>query len=236
VAKVEARVREKVNGKVATGQCDGWTNIAKTAVVTSMMTVEHEVSQSYQTEMTHDSRMVVKAYLVRMHNMAGLPKTGDKLLELVRGDIQYMRDSFGVRTIAWCTDDGPDGKKMHRLLKIWLAWMIVLVCWAHQINLVVGDFLKLKLCFLDAVGLGLDVVKWFNNHSAALDLLRKEQVFTYEGKYFALLLPIVTRWTAHYLSVTRLLKVKDALKSCVSRKEDALVVCAGSKQEAKQKA
>jgi len=43
VAKVEARTKERINGKVATGQCDGWKNVAKTSVVTSMITVEHEV-------------------------------------------------------------------------------------------------------------------------------------------------------------------------------------------------
>ena len=44
VAKVEARTRERVQGKVATGQCDGWKNVAKTSIVTSMITVEHVVS------------------------------------------------------------------------------------------------------------------------------------------------------------------------------------------------
>ena len=44
VAKVEDRIREKVNGKLATGQCDGWKNIAKTSVVTTVMSVENEVS------------------------------------------------------------------------------------------------------------------------------------------------------------------------------------------------
>jgi hypothetical protein len=43
VAKVEARTKERIQGKVATGQCDGWKNVAKTSVVTSMITVEHEV-------------------------------------------------------------------------------------------------------------------------------------------------------------------------------------------------
>jgi len=47
--------------------------------------------------------------------------------------------------IAWCTDDGPNGKKMRQLLKLLFSWIIVIVCWAHQINLVVGDFLRLKL-------------------------------------------------------------------------------------------
>jgi hypothetical protein len=44
VQKAEQQVIDKVKGKMATGQCDGWDNVAKTHVVTSMMTVEHEVS------------------------------------------------------------------------------------------------------------------------------------------------------------------------------------------------
>jgi hypothetical protein len=44
VKKVETKLIEKVKGKLATGQCDGWENIAKTHVITSMITVEHEVS------------------------------------------------------------------------------------------------------------------------------------------------------------------------------------------------
>jgi hypothetical protein len=36
------------------------------------------------------------------------------------------------------------------------AWIIVLVCWAHQINLIVGDFLWLKLPFLKSIPLALD--------------------------------------------------------------------------------
>ena len=44
VEKVDARVAMKVKGRMATGQCDSWENIAKTHIVTMMITVEHEVS------------------------------------------------------------------------------------------------------------------------------------------------------------------------------------------------
>jgi len=110
-----------------------------------------------------------------------------------------------------------------------------LVCWAHQINLVVSDFLGLRVYFLEAMGQALDVVKWFNNHGGALDLLQKEQRFTYEGKCFALLLPVVTRWTAYYLSITQLLKVWGAVVHCSSWSREALLVCAGPKADAKEK-
>ena len=79
--------------------------------------------------------------------MSGRPKTGDELLMIVEGDIKLIFDKFGVIVIAWCTDDGPDGKKMRQLLGAKYRWLIMLVCWAHQMNLVVGDFLKLKADF-----------------------------------------------------------------------------------------
>ena len=161
--------------------------------------------------------------------MSGRPKTGDELLMIVEGDIKLIFDKFGVIVIAWCTDDGPDGKKMRRLLGAKYHWLIMLVCWAHQMNLVVGDFLKLKADFRKVIILGLDVVKWFNNHSQALALFRSEQKLTYHGKFWALILPVITRWTAHYLSLTRLLKVEAALRTCATRHKPALLACAGAR-------
>ena len=165
--------------------------------------------------------------------MTGEPKTGDRLLELVLDDISYMKTRYGAELIAWCTDDGPDGKKMRRLLGAMLLWIIVIVCWAHQINLIVGDFLGSKEPYLKCIKEGLEIIKWFNAHSAALALLNEEQRFTYEGKWWALILPVITRWTAHYLSVSRLLKVKSAVRSCSLRHEETLLTCAG--KEAKLK-
>ena len=44
VARVETRTRQQIKGKILTGQCDGWKNVAKTSVIISMITVEHAVS------------------------------------------------------------------------------------------------------------------------------------------------------------------------------------------------
>jgi hypothetical protein len=168
--------------------------------------------------------------------MSGEPKTGNWLLELVLGDIKHIKDKFDVEVIGWCTDDGPDGKKMRRLLRTSLIWMIVVLCCAHQINLIVGDILRLKLDFLQAISLSLEVIKWFNGHDNALTLLRTEQKLTFNRKFFALILPVVTQWTAHYLSTTCLLKLKGAVKSCCSCHKDALMVCAGKESKAMEKA
>jgi hypothetical protein len=41
--RVEAQMRDDFNGKLATGQCDGWKNNAKVSVVAMMVTVDYEV-------------------------------------------------------------------------------------------------------------------------------------------------------------------------------------------------
>lgn len=45
VERVEAKTKGRVEGKIATGISDGWKNIAKTPVNTTMIAVEHEVSR-----------------------------------------------------------------------------------------------------------------------------------------------------------------------------------------------
>ncbi|KAF8163038.1 ribonuclease H-like domain-containing protein [Crassisporium funariophilum] len=192
VKKIEKTVKDAVAGLLVTGQCDGWKNVAKDHVVSTVMTAGNE------------------PYLVRTHDMTGEPKTGDRLLELVLSDIDYMVEKYGVTVIAWCTDDGPDGKKMRRLLQQQYPWIMVFVLpRGHQM---------------------------FNNHGTALALLKNEMKFTYEGKIWSLVLPVITRWTAHYLSSTRLLKVKGAVTSCVHWHEEKLKVAGGKTQEVQKKA
>jgi hypothetical protein len=43
VAKVEEKVKAKIQGKVGIAQCDGWKNNTKKSVVSTMIIVENEV-------------------------------------------------------------------------------------------------------------------------------------------------------------------------------------------------
>jgi hypothetical protein len=163
-------------------------------------------------------------------------KTGENLLKLMLEDITYVQVAFGLLLIAFCCDDGGDARKFRRLLSALMPWLIVTVCWAHQINLIVGDFLSLKVDLLKCVPTALEVIKWFNNHSRASGILRAEQLSVPNGKALILILPVITRWTAHYLSLRRLLQVEGPLKACYNKYASVLLLCAGPKVEAKQKA
>jgi hypothetical protein len=172
---------------------------------------------------------------MRTHDVSAQPKTGETLLQLVLDDIKWSEETYGHTVIAACSDDGGDARKMRRLLRVQMPWLIIVLCWAHQINLIVGDYLALGLPFLGCVTKALVVIKWMNNHSRALGLFRQEQLSTY-NIFLTLILPVITRWTAHYLSLRRLLAVEKTLRSAWIKHSESMIASAGAKREDRAKA
>ncbi|KAF8960686.1 ribonuclease H-like domain-containing protein, partial [Flammula alnicola] len=216
--KVIVKTQKATNGKLATYQCDGWKNIAKTALITSMMQVNYV------------------PYLLRTHDMTGRPKTGDELFELIKDDIIHTKNTYGVDIICVTTDDGPDGKKARRLIKEDLSLAIAAFeCWAHQSSLMSGNYLGIKAPFMEAASKALEIIKWFNNHQKALDLLRAEEL-AHLKNILALILPVITRWTAFYCALSCLLTLQACIIGCVAHHRDALLVAAGTKDDAPEKA
>ncbi|KAK7684286.1 hypothetical protein QCA50_012610 [Cerrena zonata] len=114
-------MKMKVSGKFGTGQCDGWKNIAKTSLIVSMINVEYV------------------PWLLNVFDISALEKTADTLLEYVLKEIKYITEELHVVLVAWCTDASGESRKMRRLLREHLGWIITVDCWSHQINLIVGD-------------------------------------------------------------------------------------------------
>ncbi|KZV80517.1 hypothetical protein EXIGLDRAFT_630029 [Exidia glandulosa HHB12029] len=201
-------VRRKDSGKLAMAQWDGWKNKVRRPVITGMMTVEGE------------------AYLVRSHDTFGKPKTAAALWGTAQGDMEYMQKELDVDVIGACTDDGPDGKGMRNLARIELPWLILLLCWAHQNQLIIGDLIRQNPALKRLLGRALDLIKWFLNHGTALALLHKEQLLDSEVRAaVTLLLPVITRWGAHYVSISRLLRLKDAVRTvCVCKADELLAI------------
>jgi hypothetical protein len=111
---------------------------------------------------------------MRTHDVSADAKSGEALLKLVTEDIQWSQEMFLLLIIAVCTDNSGDARKMRRLLLMLMPWLIIIVCWAHQINLIVGDLLGLQIDFLSCVPKALLVIKWMNNHSCALGIFHRE--------------------------------------------------------------
>ncbi|KDQ64319.1 hypothetical protein JAAARDRAFT_187663 [Jaapia argillacea MUCL 33604] len=218
VHEVEERNKAKTLGKLGAAMNDGFKTIAKDNVATTSMIVEG------------------RAYLIRTHEISPEEKTGDAMLEIIEADITFIEKEYGVKIISWCTDEGPDGKKARRLLGAKRPDLVVPPCWAHQINLIVGEYLKLKIAFVETGADALEVIKWFNSHGKALSILNAEQASIPPNKVLALLLPAPTRWTTHYLAFDRLDEVANAVKSSVIKHTPRLVVAAGERADLKAKA
>lgn len=177
-----------------------------------------------------------QANLIRTYDVSALAKTGELLVKLVTEDIDYAEQKFGLTVIGWCSDDGGDARKMRRLLSAQRPWLIVILCWAHQVNLVVGDLFTLKLPMFRCIPDTIEIIKWFNNRSRAHGILGVEQRSINNGKQLTLVLPVITRWTAHFCSLKRLMEVEVAIRACRIKYGAMLELCAGEKAEAKAKA
>jgi len=145
-----------------------------------------------------------KPYLVALHDITGEPKTGDIMFKIMEANKKKMEDTFGIEVVGWCSDDGPDSKKGRQLMGEKYLWMIILVCWAHQINLVVGDMLRVADPLIQIVKIALEIITWFNSHAYALAFLQTEKIITY-NKSLAIFLPVLTPWLVHYHTTVHLL-------------------------------
>ena len=103
-------------------------------------------------------------------------------------------------------------------------------------NHVVGDIFKVKGSFIETINNALEVVKWFNNHSCALEILWDIQCQLHE-QLLSLILPVLTHWTSHFLSVHCLLQLEQAFKHMLANvPENDLITCAGFQVKMKRKA
>ena len=235
VQKVKEVIWQKVQGKLATGECNGWKNVAKSNVVMLVMTVDGVVSKMFWKEINSWLNLPTG---IPCPNSQCHPwsKNWQPLVEACSWGPCLNGEAVWRPGYPWCTDDGPNGKKMQWLLQVHFPWLIVLLCWVHQINLIVGDVLGVCGSVTEDINHAPEVVKWFNNNSTALELLHQEKVLTFLGTAWALILLLNTWWTAHYLIVTHLLKLKQPLQLCWTCNEEWLMVCAGTKEELKEKA
>jgi hypothetical protein len=81
-----------------------------------------------------------------------------------------------------------------------------------------GDYYKTNSDITALIDHANEIIKWFNNHSFALGLLNGEQMSMFH-KILTLILPVVTCWTSHFCSLSRLLEISKALKVTAMKHE-----------------
>ena len=80
----------------------------------------------------------------------------------------------------------------------------------------------------------LDTVSWFNNHSGASALLKRQQLQEYK-KLLALLRPGSTRWTGTFVAADRFLESEKAIRILLITSWDELIAAGGKERDQIQK-
>ncbi|THH07907.1 hypothetical protein EW145_g3063 [Phellinidium pouzarii] len=217
IIKAEGEAKEHVKGKYATMQCDGWKDVSKKHLLAFMFTADR------------------KARITNVHDNSAQRKSAEKLKTLMDSELDYMTKVLLLLVIGICGDASGDERAARLQMLAKYPYLLIADCWAHQIQLIVGDYIKANPEVAEAIDSTVMVIKWFMYHSYAPGIFNKEQLMTYSS-VLALIFPIITRWTAHFCAIARLLQVKKAMVIVVMKYETELVNSVGNKKETLDKA
>jgi hypothetical protein len=88
---------------------------------------------------------------------------------------------------------------------------VFLPCFAHQMNLCIGDIFKESERYKTVSIQAVAIVSFFNSSTYFLGKLKQEQI-ELNGHLYALQRPCETRWNSHYFCIASILKTETALK------------------------
>lgn len=179
------------------------------------------------------SKKVIPAYEVELWTKE--KKTGDNLKRHVDKVFQKINSCGKAEIVAVVTDEGPDCRKMKRLIREENPAIVTIPCEGHQTNLWIQDCFKKIQLFKDAQETCVAAIKFINDHQFVLDSIRNQQMQKY-GKYLAFAPPGDTRWSSQIYAMETLIRSKDAVRLCIVQESEAILtnVVATSRTKATQ--
>ena len=195
----QALSKSRVNGKNATAQCDGWTGENFHHFIAFTMTVNREV------------------HTVKVFDASTERKTAENLFKHMQNVLNIMQDEWKVKVVAFTTDASGESRKARQLLRSKFPHLVTPDCYAHQINLIVGDYFKCKSStFIKISENATELITWLRSKTFVLASLRELQLEANQPA-LTVIRAVLTRWTAHYLAYSRLLALEPHLKALVSK-------------------
>ncbi|EXX64454.1 hypothetical protein RirG_133580 [Rhizophagus irregularis DAOM 197198w] len=134
----------------------------------------------------------------------------------VMDKIEIMLTDLKKKDITVCaivTDSTPAYAAARRRMRISKRSIVFLPCFAHQINLCVGEIFKESTEFKTTIDRAIRLATFFknSNHKFFISRLREQQYETYK-KYIAISVPGETHWNSLYYMCISLLKTQQVLQ------------------------
>ncbi|CAB4424904.1 unnamed protein product [Rhizophagus irregularis] len=149
-------------------------------------------------------------------NYVGVMNKTEKMLE----DLKKKE----ITVCAIVTDSASAYAAARRRLRILNRSIVFLPCFAHQLNLCVGEIFKESTEFKTSIDRAIRLATYFKNanHKFFIAKLRDQQRETYK-KYIAIAVPGETRWNSLYDMCISLLKTQRALQILAINYEPPIV-------------
>ncbi|EKM58875.1 uncharacterized protein PHACADRAFT_85843 [Phanerochaete carnosa HHB-10118-sp] len=159
-----------------------------------------------------------KVFAARLKNTSCERKTAKKLLAHVRAEFARMEETWDIKLVALVSDNSGESLVVRKALQLERPDLIIMQCYAHQINLVVGDYFKKSGAkFLEASAEADQVIRWLHSKTQVLAILRKVQEEQGVLSPLTVICTVLTCWISHYLAYRRLLDLKNWITQVVSQ-------------------
>ncbi|KIY61097.1 hypothetical protein CYLTODRAFT_460140 [Cylindrobasidium torrendii FP15055 ss-10] len=117
-------------------------------------------------------------------------------IELNKVVMELEGKKYKITVAAITADAAGESRKARKMYGKSHPWVIVLDCFAHQVNLVVGDYFKSKLDDLKIVEQAVGL-KWLRLKTMVLDRLLMKVLWA-----------VLTRWTLYYQAFSQVLNMR----------------------------
>uniref|UniRef100_A0A0W0F2I9 HAT C-terminal dimerisation domain-containing protein n=1 Tax=Moniliophthora roreri TaxID=221103 RepID=A0A0W0F2I9_MONRR len=178
-----------------------------------------------------------QVYTIKVADCLGEWKTADNLLRLLRQVFQTVSTEWGASVVAIVADAAGESYKACLDFAKEFPEIIVVDCYAHQLNLVVGDYFKSDATCLQYVDTVTNLITWLRGKSMLKSLLQQAQD-TANLPWLTIIHAVLTCWTSHYQAFRCLLQVCVPLESVIlleeARPRDKKLIIIG--KEAKDRA
>ncbi|KAJ7864016.1 ribonuclease H-like domain-containing protein [Mycena leptocephala] len=208
--EVELKTEKALKDKDAGLSTDGWKCKKKDSVNAICANVDY------------------KSHLLELIEVTALNKDGTAQCELFEDMIDRAEKKPSCK-IRYFTTEADGGSKKGRLnLGKKRYWLILPSCWAHQFQLILGDYFKVNDMAAAIAEDATDIISWLNNHGKVrkiFDASQKTISMMNVGHFIILayLVANITRWTTHFVAFCRLLLLKEALQHAVyTRRKDII--------------
>ncbi|KAJ6632431.1 hypothetical protein B0H10DRAFT_1938054 [Mycena sp. CBHHK59/15] len=211
-----ADVQSNLTGKNATIQGDGWTGINHHHLNAFMATVERTL------------------HTIKVFEDSAERKTAENYLAQLVDVFKMLGEEWKVVVVAVTTDALGESHKARLLFAKGHPWVVVLDCYAHQINLIVGDYFKANSVYMAFVDQAVELISWLRSKTLVLALIQEAQEGLGE-RPSAIIRAVITCWTAHYQAFRQLQQVQSALTAMIEKEMKAISgkaaeVCKGTAQ------